>query len=106
MNERGSLQEIAGPGAPLSMAAIRRCRPRPDQLSCGSKSNVPRHVRNWHRKGAEQIAMPLWTVPMHTQRTPDVCWEACGRMMWDWRHRDNREMQSKYALVLFGIVNI
>lgn len=50
--------------------------------------------------------MPLWSVPEHTQRTPDVCWEACGRMMWDWRHRDNREMQSKYALVLFGIVNI
>ena len=50
--------------------------------------------------------MPLWNVPAYTQRTPDVCWEACGRMLWDWRYRADPEMKSKYALKVRGIVNI
>lgn len=28
----------------------------------------------------------MWRVEMVTQRTAAVCWEACARMMWNWRH--------------------
>src|SRR3954447_26741759 len=29
-----------------------------------------------------------WTVPVLTQSTPNVCWEACAGMMWQWRHQN------------------
>jgi ABC-type bacteriocin/lantibiotic exporter with double-glycine peptidase domain len=32
--------------------------------------------------------MAQWTVPVYTQRTPNLCWEACARMMWHWRHKN------------------
>jgi len=28
-----------------------------------------------------------WTVPVYTQRTANLCWEACARMMWEWRFK-------------------
>jgi hypothetical protein len=28
----------------------------------------------------------MWNVEVLTQRTAAVCWEACARMMWNWRH--------------------
>src|SRR5690242_2598876 len=28
-----------------------------------------------------------WTVPVYTQRTANLCWEACARMTWEWRFR-------------------
>jgi Papain-like cysteine protease AvrRpt2 len=31
--------------------------------------------------------MALWTVPEYTQSTARLCWEACARMMWDWRFK-------------------
>ena len=31
--------------------------------------------------------MAQWTIQVYTQRTPNVCWEACARMMWQWRHK-------------------
>ena len=31
--------------------------------------------------------MALWTVPVYSQRTLSLCWEACARMMWHWRHK-------------------
>ena len=31
--------------------------------------------------------MASWTVPVDTQRAPNLCWEACARMMWVWRFK-------------------
>jgi hypothetical protein len=28
----------------------------------------------------------MWSVEVLTQRTAAICWEACGRMMWNWKH--------------------
>ncbi len=28
----------------------------------------------------------MWSVEVLTQRTAAVCWEACARMMWNWKH--------------------
>ncbi len=36
-------------------------------------------------KQARQIGP--WHVPALTQTTPNICWEACARMMWQWRHK-------------------
>ena len=32
--------------------------------------------------------MALWMVPVYTQRTANLCWEACARMMWSWRFKN------------------
>jgi len=32
--------------------------------------------------------MPKWPVPVLSQTTPNMCWEACARMMWQWRHKN------------------
>ena len=29
-----------------------------------------------------------WGVPVLSQKTASVCWEACARMMWQWRYAD------------------
>ena len=29
-----------------------------------------------------------WKVPVLSQRTPSVCWEACARMMWLWKYKN------------------
>ncbi|MCH8923529.1 MAG: hypothetical protein IIA67_10335 [Planctomycetes bacterium] len=29
-----------------------------------------------------------WPVPVFSQATENLCWEACARMMWHWRHRN------------------
>ena len=47
--------------------------------------------------------MPMWNVPMYGQRTPQVCWEACAHMMFDWRHAGNPAMNAGYAAMLAGI---
>ena len=31
--------------------------------------------------------MALWTVQNFSQSTAKLCWEACGRMVWQWRHK-------------------
>lgn len=30
--------------------------------------------------------MATWNVTPISQRTENMCWEACGRMLWQWRH--------------------
>lgn len=32
--------------------------------------------------------MANWTVPVYSQSSLALCWEACGRMMWYWRHKN------------------
>src|SRR5262245_35821608 len=32
--------------------------------------------------------MAQWQVPVLAQTTPEVCWEACARMMWQWRFKN------------------
>jgi hypothetical protein len=29
-------------------------------------------------------------VPLISQATSSLCWEACGQMMWHWKHRDQK----------------
>jgi len=29
----------------------------------------------------------MWTVPVYTQKTVSLCWEACARMLWHWRFK-------------------
>src|SRR5258708_3990816 len=36
-----------------------------------------------------------WIVPVFSQRTPNVCWEACARMMWHWRHKNLNNYATK-----------
>ncbi len=31
--------------------------------------------------------MSQWQVPVLSQRTPALCWEACARMMWQWKYK-------------------
>lgn len=38
----------------------------------------------------------MWNVPIASQTTPRRCWEACGRMMWGWRWRDNASLLGNY----------
>jgi len=38
-----------------------------------------------------------WTVPVIPQRNPRLCWEACGRMAWAWRHINSPEVWSDYT---------
>ena len=41
--------------------------------------------------------MALWNnIPVFSQRTLALCWEACGRMMWHWRYRNNSQQRGKY----------
>jgi hypothetical protein len=30
----------------------------------------------------------LWQVPVHSQNSIKLCWEACGKMLWDWRFKN------------------
>ena len=50
--------------------------------------------------------MTKWNVPIYQQRTAELCWEACGHMMWDWHHRADKLRQSQYNLVLPGVANV
>src|SRR5262245_51200313 len=47
--------------------------------------------------------MSNWNVPMYSQRTPEICWEACAHMLFDWRHAGNPAMQAGYAAMMAGI---
>lgn len=47
--------------------------------------------------------MPLWNVDMETQRTPDLCWEACLHMMWDWRYKGDAQKQAEYDRRMIGL---
>ena len=38
-----------------------------------------------------------WQVPVISQRTLSLCWEACGRMLWGWRHKNNPQSQNMYS---------
>ena len=38
-----------------------------------------------------------WQVPVIPQQNPRLCWEACGRMLWVWRHANAPEVWSEYA---------
>lgn len=51
--------------------------------------------------------MGQWNVSIYSQRTMSLCWEACGRMMWDWRYRNNANMLGGYAMAAgpFRVVN-
>lgn len=40
--------------------------------------------------------MADWRVPIISQRTLNLCWDACGRMMWEWRYRNNPRMRNLY----------
>ena len=41
--------------------------------------------------------MTDYPVPPISQRTVKLCWEACGHMLWDWRHREDAGMRARYA---------
>ena len=41
--------------------------------------------------------MADWQVPVISQRTLNLCWEACGHMMWEWRYRNNARMRNLYT---------
>jgi hypothetical protein len=43
------------------------------------------------------LAMTDYAVPPISQRTPKLCWEACGRMLSDWRYRDDAGTRARYA---------
>ncbi len=32
--------------------------------------------------------MAPYAVPLYSQKTIELCWEACGRIMWEWRHKN------------------
>jgi len=40
--------------------------------------------------------MAKWTVPIISQRTLSLCWEACGHMLWNWRYK-SAEMRKRYT---------
>ena len=40
--------------------------------------------------------MSKWTVPIISQKTLQLCWEACGQMMWQWKYRKNTSMRNLY----------
>lgn len=42
----------------------------------------------------------IWTVPVYTQRTANICWEACARMMWEWRFKNLNGYASKAGAYL------
>jgi hypothetical protein len=43
--------------------------------------------------------MAIYRVPVFSQRTLNLCWEACGRMMWHWRYRNNPRRRAQYSSV-------
>jgi len=38
-----------------------------------------------------------WAVPIISQRSLYLCWEASGRMLWEWYFRSNATQRNKYA---------
>ncbi len=38
-----------------------------------------------------------WQVPVISQRTPSLCWEACARMLWGWHHGNKPDSSNMYA---------
>jgi hypothetical protein len=38
-----------------------------------------------------------WQVPVISQSTLNLCWEACGRMLWGWRNRTTTQSWTNYA---------
>ena len=36
-------------------------------------------------------------VPIISQKTISMCWEACGHMMWDWMYRNDASKRAQYA---------
>ncbi len=36
-------------------------------------------------------------VPVISQRTINLCWEACGHMMWDWKYQKDKANRAQYA---------
>src|SRR5580658_432134 len=54
--------------------------------------------------------MMKWTIHVYTQRTAQLCWEACGRMMWHWKHnglhvKTYSEKAGNFLLVQTGLVD-
>src|SRR5262245_16790798 len=47
-----------------------------------------------------------YTVDPIAQRTKHTCWEACGRMMWNWRYRNDPGMLPRYEDKVFGWTNV
>jgi Papain-like cysteine protease AvrRpt2 len=48
-----------------------------------------------------------WRVPVLSQSTLNLCWEACGRMLWGWRHTTSPQSWTTYATRAgrFGTLN-
>lgn len=38
-----------------------------------------------------------WQVPVFSQRTLALCWEACARMLWGWRYKNSAQSWNVYA---------
>lgn len=48
----------------------------------------------------------LWKVPVYTQSTANLCWEACARMLWAWRFKqlnDYKATAGSYATLNRGL---
>jgi hypothetical protein len=41
--------------------------------------------------------MPQWDVPSVSQKSLNLCWEACGRMLWHWRYTNDAGARGGYA---------
>jgi ABC-type bacteriocin/lantibiotic exporter with double-glycine peptidase domain len=39
--------------------------------------------------------MSVWKVPVVSQKTAKLCWEACSRMMWEWRFKSDKGYATK-----------
>jgi hypothetical protein len=39
--------------------------------------------------------MARYRVPVYSQQTLALCWEACGKMMWHWRHKNLNDYSKK-----------
>jgi hypothetical protein len=37
-----------------------------------------------------------WKVPVYSQRTLNLCWEACARMLWGWKYKNTPASMSNY----------
>jgi papain like cysteine protease AvrRpt2 len=48
-----------------------------------------------------------WQVPVISQSTINLCWEACGRMLWGWRNKTTAASWANYAARAgaFGTLN-
>lgn len=42
-----------------------------------------------------------------SQKTPEVCWKATGRMMWNWKHNNNQTMKNNFNSYagMFAVMN-